>query len=59
MKKFEYEIAVPAATQAEADTKMKALIQIVNKLSASELEKISEVVNSPVQLAMIKSKLGV
>ena len=57
MKNFEYEIHVPAASQQEADGKMQALVAIVNKLSAKELEKIREVVNSPVQLALIKSKL--
>jgi len=34
MTKFEYEISIPAQSKAEADGKMKALIQIVNKLSA-------------------------
>lgn len=58
MKKFEYEIAIPAETSGEADQKMSALIKIVDKLSAKELLKIAEVVNNPVQLSVIKSKLG-
>lgn len=58
MKKFEYDISIPAEKQEEADQKMKAVIQIVNKLSANELTKIAEVVNNPVQLSIIKSKLG-
>jgi len=58
MKKFEYEIGIPAETQREADEKMKAVVLILSKLSAPELKKISEVVSSPMQLAVIKSKLG-
>ncbi len=58
MKKFQYEISVPAESQAEADKKMKALVSVVNKLTAQELVKIDEVVNSPIQLALIKSKLA-
>ena len=58
MKKFEYDISIPADKQEEADQKMKAVIQIVNKLSATELTKIAEVVNNPLQLSVIKSKLG-
>lgn len=58
MKKFEYEISVPAETQAEADRKMKAIVKVAPKLSAEEWEKIAEVVSNPVQLALIKSKLG-
>ncbi len=57
MKKFEYDISVPAENQTEADKKMKALISIVNKLTEKELTKIAEVVNNPIQLAIIKSKL--
>ena len=58
MKKFAYNINIPAETQREADDKMKAIIQIVNKLSALELIKITDVINNPIQLALIKSKLG-
>ena len=58
MKKFAYNINIPAETQREADEKMKAIIQIVNKLSALELIKITDVINNPIQLALIKSKLG-
>jgi len=58
MRKFEYEISISSNTQAEADVKMKALVQIAGKLTAEELKKIAEVVSSPMQLALIKSKLG-
>lgn len=57
MKKFEYEISVTANTQSEADLKMKALITILNKLTTDELSKVAHVVNNPVQLALIKTKL--
>jgi hypothetical protein len=58
MNKFKYQITIPAQTQREADDKMKALVQIVNKLSAIELIKITEVINNPIQLSIIKTKLG-
>lgn len=57
MKKFEYEISISANTQVEADAKMKALLIILNKLSAEELTKVAQVVSNPIQLALIKSKL--
>ena len=57
MKKFEYSISIPANAEAEADEKMKAIVIIVNKLNAQELKKVAEVVSSPVQLSVIKSKL--
>ena len=57
MKNFVYEITVPAETQQEADVKIKALVSIVQKLSAQELKKIAEVVSDPIQLGLIKMKL--
>jgi hypothetical protein len=57
MQPFEYDIAVKANSQNEADKKMKALVTILNKLSTEELIKVSEVVSNPLQLAIIKSKL--
>ncbi len=57
MKKYEYDITVTAESQSEADSKMKSLITILNKLSHDELKKIAEVVSNPIQLAVIKSKL--
>jgi len=59
MRKFEYEISIHAESQAEADKKVKAFIKMAPKLTADEWEKIAEVVSNSVQLAMIKSKLGV
>ena len=57
MKHYAYDINIPANSEQEADEKMKALISIVNKLSADELRKIQQVINNPIQLAVIKSKL--
>ena len=57
MPAFEYEINVSAASQKEADEKMKALVTILKKLNTEELKKIAEVVSNPVQLAFVKSKL--
>mgnify|MGYP001609101675 CR=1 FL=1 len=57
MKKFEYDISTPAISQAEADSKMKALISILNKLSTEELLKVAQVINNPAQLALIKAKI--
>lgn len=58
MKKFEYSISVPALTQGEADKIMQAVVKAIPRLSAAEWEKIAEVVCSPVQLAIVKSQLG-
>jgi hypothetical protein len=57
MKKFKYEFSISANSAEEADRKMKALSALPPKLTVEELEKIAQVVNNPVQLAMIKSKL--
>lgn len=59
MKKFEYKIFVPAPSEREADQIMEAIVKIIPRLSAEEWKKIAEVVSNPVQLAMIKSKLGI
>lgn len=57
MKKFEYEVAVLANSQEEADRKMKAVMSILPKLSTEELIKVAQIVNDPVRLALIKSQL--
>jgi hypothetical protein len=58
MKKFEYNISIPASTQRDADEIMKAVIKVVPRLTPEEWSKIAEVVCNPVQLSIIKSKLG-
>jgi hypothetical protein len=57
MKKFEYEITVNAESQSEADSRMKSITAILNRLSTKELKRAEEVVNNPVELAMLKTKL--
>lgn len=60
MKKYGYDISIEAASEAEADTKMKALISLASKLSAKELDKLAWIVkNDPVKTAMAKKALGV
>jgi hypothetical protein len=60
MKKYTYEINIEASGEAEADTKMKALITLASKLSAKELEKLAWIVkNDPVKTALAKQALGV
>ena len=57
MKKFEYEISVPASTHEDADKKMEAIMSILPKVTTEELIKMAQVVNDPMKLALIKSKL--
>jgi hypothetical protein len=57
MQKFEYEISVQAPSQGVADQKMKALVNILNKLTTEELLKVSAIANNPVLLAQIKNQL--
>lgn len=57
MNKFEYDLTIQAGGQNEADQKMKSLMTILNKLTTEELKKVAEVVNNPIQLAIIKSKI--
>ena len=56
MGKFSYEITVEAATEAEADSKMKALSAIGKKLNTKELVKLADIVtNDPIKTAFAKS----
>lgn len=60
MKKYSYDITVDAATEAEADSKMKALSTIAKKLNTKELVKLADIVqNDPVKTALAKKALGV
>jgi hypothetical protein len=59
MKSYPYEINIEAATETEADTKMKALTVLLRKLKANELAKLAEVIEkNPVKTAMAKKALG-
>lgn len=58
MKKFEFGITIPAASQQDAEEIMRAIVRVIPRLTPQEWKKIAEVVCNPVQLSMIKSKLG-
>lgn len=60
MATFNYEINIEATTEAEADTKMKAITVLVKKLKSTELAKLAHIVqNDPIKTAMAKKALGV
>jgi hypothetical protein len=60
MATFNYEINIEATTEAEADTKMKAVTVLVKKLKVNELAKLAHIVqNDPIKTAMAKKALGV
>lgn len=60
MKKYSYDMAISANTENEADTKMKALTILAKKLTASELEKLADIVaNDPIKTSLAKQALGV
>ncbi len=59
MKKYNYEITIEAAGEAEADSKMAALTTLASRLSAKELSKLAYIVKSdPAKTAMAKKYLG-
>jgi hypothetical protein len=60
MKKFKYTVSIEAEEEKEAIVKMQAVVTLVSKLSAKELDKLAYIVkNDPVKLAMAKNALGV
>ena len=60
MQQFNYDIAIEAPSEAEADAKMKAIIVLVKKLKTNELAKLAHIVqNDPIKTAMAKKALGV
>ena len=60
MKKYSYDISIEAASEAEADAKMKALSVLAKKLTTKELLKLADIVqNDPVKTAIAKKALGV
>lgn len=59
MKPFEYNLKIEAASEAEADTKMKAVGVLLKKLKANEIAKLADVVeNNPMKTALAKKALG-
>jgi hypothetical protein len=60
MKKFSYDLTIEAATEAEADSKMSAIGNLLKKLTTKELLKLADIVkNDPVKTALAKKALGV
>ncbi len=60
MKKFNYDLAITASTEEEADKKVQALSVLASKLTAQELDKLAYIVkNDPIKTAMAKQALGV
>lgn len=60
MKKYAYDITIEAASEKEADTKMKALSVLAKKLTAKELDKLADIIqNDPAKTALAKQALGV
>jgi hypothetical protein len=60
MTTYNYEINIEATTEAEADTKMSAIIVLVKKLKSTELAKLAHIVqHEPIKTAMAKKALGV
>ena len=60
MKKYEYDISIQAASEAEAESKMKSITTLAAKLSEKELEKLAWIIkNDPAKTAMAKKALGV
>ena len=60
MKKYAYDINIEAATEKESDSKMKALTVLAKKLTATELEKLADIIqNDPQKTALAKQALGV
>ncbi|MCC7301127.1 MAG: hypothetical protein IT233_00650 [Bacteroidia bacterium] len=60
MKKYAYDITIEAVTEKEADSKMKALTVLAKKLTATELEKLADIIqNDPQKTALAKQALGV
>ena len=59
MKKFNYEITIEAANEAEADSKMASLTVLASKLKTNELAKLASVIkNDPAKTALAKQYLG-
>lgn len=60
MTKHSYTIQIEAASEKDAETKMKALTVLASKLTAKELEKLADIIkNDPLKTAMAKKALGV
>jgi hypothetical protein len=60
MKKFSYDIDIEAASEGEAEAKLKALSVLGSRLKTVELERLAHIVkNDPIKTALAKKYLGV
>ena len=60
MKKFNYDLTIESASEAEADSKMSAIGTLLKKLTTKEFLKLADIVkNDPVKTALAKKALGV
>ncbi len=59
MQKFSFDITIEATCQEEAIEKLRSATILMQRLKASEIKKLSEVVkNDPVKTALAKKALG-
>ncbi len=59
MAVYSYDMNIQAASETEADNKMRSLTALAKKLKANELAKLADVVqNDPVKTAFAKKALG-
>ena len=57
--KYTFEINIEAQTQSEAEVKLQAASTLMQKLKASEIAKLADVVKrDPVKTAIAKKALG-
>jgi hypothetical protein len=59
MNRYSFDITIEAVTQQEAEAKLKAASVLMQKLKATELTRLAEVVkNDPIKIAIAKKALG-
>ncbi len=59
MPNYDYDVKIEAATEEEADTKMKAVLVLIKKLKANEIAKLAYVLeHEPIKTAMARQALG-
>lgn len=60
MQKFTYNITLSAASEKEAEAKMKAITVLASRLNEKELTKLADIIqNDPQKTAFAKKALGV
>ena len=60
---YSYKISIKAATESEAERKMKAISSLASSLDAKTLEalarKVPEILRDPIKSAIVRSQLGI